>query len=73
MATLPLPPPFDHLSDSDVNSLQQRLHGEFKLEVPIVCWGGRTFVRPCCQVYNAPDEYRRLGAVMCELMRDAGK
>jgi isopenicillin-N epimerase len=71
MATVPLPPPLDHLSESDVHSLQQRLHSEFKLEVPIVCWGGRTFVRPCCQVYNAPEDYQRLRAVVDELTRNA--
>ena len=70
MATVPLPPPLDRLSQQEVFVLQQRLHDEFKLEVPIVCWGGRIFVRPCCQVNNSADEYRRLVTVVNQLVRE---
>lgn len=64
MATVPLPAPLDHLPAQEVPPLQQRLYSEFRVEVPIVHWGGRNFVRPCCQVYNSPADYQRLGDVI---------
>jgi isopenicillin-N epimerase len=64
MATVPLPAPLDHPPVDQIPQLQQRLYSEFHLEVPIVPWGGRTFVRPCCQVYNTPADYERLGDVI---------
>jgi isopenicillin-N epimerase len=60
MATIPLPPPFDRLSDADGQALQKRLHDEFRIEVPTMTLNGRTYVRPCCQIYNLPDDYLRL-------------
>jgi isopenicillin-N epimerase len=45
MAALPLP-------DCDAAGLQRRLYEEFTIEVPIISWGGRTFVRVSIQGYN---------------------
>jgi isopenicillin-N epimerase len=64
MATVPLPAPIDRLSGPDVTRLQQRLYSEYQVEVPVVPWGGRTFVRPCSQVYNGPADYERLAEVI---------
>jgi isopenicillin-N epimerase len=71
MATVPLPAPLDHLSESQTLLLQQRLYTEHQLEVPIVRWGDRTFVRPCCQVYNSPADYQRLSAVIDGIVQDS--
>jgi isopenicillin-N epimerase len=69
MATVPLPPPLDRLDEPTVAGLQQRLYSEFRVEVPVVRWGDRTFVRPCCQIYNVPADCERLADVICELVK----
>jgi len=60
MATVPLPPPLDHLSNEDVLNLQQKLHDHHRVEVPIMTWAGQNYVRPCCQIYNVADDIHRL-------------
>jgi isopenicillin-N epimerase len=68
MATVPLPAPFDGLTELQTQSLQQALYAEHQIEVPVVRWGDRTFVRPCCQVYNSTDDYRRLAECILQLV-----
>lgn len=41
-------------------SLQRELWGRFQVEVPIVFWQGRCFVRVSIQAYNAPRDVDRL-------------
>jgi isopenicillin-N epimerase len=67
MATVQLPAALSDLSDAQAGKLQQRLYDEFRVEVPVVQWMGKTFVRPCCQVYNMPADYERLADVAQEL------
>jgi len=45
MAAVPLPP-------SDLVTLKKRLYDEFKVEVPLIDWKGRHFVRISIQGYN---------------------
>ena len=68
MASVPLPPPLHALTEPEAQSLQQRLYDEFRIEVPIMRWGGRSLLRPCCQIYNQPAEYQRLGEVIESLV-----
>jgi isopenicillin-N epimerase len=60
MATVPLPPPMDQLPNEDVLKLQQKLHDQHRIEVPIMTWAGRNYIRPCCQIYNIADDIHRL-------------
>ena len=53
MATLPLPP-------CDAKRLHLQLYERFRVEVPIVEWGGRQFVRVSIQAYNSPRDVERL-------------
>ena len=64
MATVSLPAPLDRFTVSQSLQLQQKLYSEHRIEVPVMIWGGRAFVRPCCQVYNLPGEYERLAVVI---------
>lgn len=72
MATVPLPGRLAQLSGEQVVRLQQRLYDTYRIEVPIVQWAGRCFVRPCCQVYNEAHDYRRLADVVREVVNEAG-
>jgi isopenicillin-N epimerase len=53
MATIPLPP-------CDVIQLKRRLWEEYRVEVPLIDWGGRQFVRVSIQAYNKPADVERL-------------
>ena len=67
MATIPLPASLSNLTDAEGQALQRRLHDEFKIEVPTMTINARTYVRPCCQVYNTPDHYHRLGVAITQI------
>lgn len=67
MASVPLPAPLDRLSEPQATEIQQRLYTNHRIEAPIMLWGGRAFMRPCCQVYNTPDEFERLASVIREI------
>jgi isopenicillin-N epimerase len=46
-------------------ALQAALYDRHRIEVPVVDWGGRWWIRASCQLYNAPEQYERLAqAVM---------
>jgi isopenicillin-N epimerase len=47
MAALPLPP-------CNLDALKQRLYDEFKIEIPVINWNDRCFVRISIQAYNTP-------------------
>ncbi len=50
MAIAPLPP------DVDLAVLKSRLYEEYKVEVPLIYWQDRKFVRISIQGYNSPDD-----------------
>ena len=70
MATVRLPGKLAALSEAQGQVLQRKLYDRYQVEAPIMIWGGTSFVRPCCQVYNTPDEYHRLGNAILELKRE---
>ena len=53
MFTVPLPA-------CDAQAVRQRLWEEFKVEVPIVAWSDRFFIRVSIQAYNTPEDVDRL-------------
>lgn len=67
MATVLLPKPLDGISQAEGEALQRRLHDEKRIEVPTMNFSGRTYVRPCCQIYNTGEEYVRLGEAIADL------
>jgi isopenicillin-N epimerase len=61
MATFPLPA-------CDGAALQRRLYDEHRIEVPIIDWGGRQFVRISIQAYNTPEDVGALLAALASLV-----
>ncbi len=51
--------------------LQATLRDRHRVEVPVIWWDGRAFLRLSAQVYNAPDDYARLAAVLPSAARTA--
>jgi isopenicillin-N epimerase len=61
MATIPLPP-------CDAEELKQRLYDDHRIEVPVIEWGGRPFVRVSVQGYNTQDDVDCLVAALASLL-----
>jgi len=53
MAHVPLPP-------VDARSLQQKLWDRYGIEVPIIDWGNRQYVRVSCHIYNTTTQIAQL-------------
>jgi isopenicillin-N epimerase len=53
MAAFPLPP-------CDAGALQRRLYEEYRIEVPIIEWGGRQSMRVSLQGCNTPEDVEAL-------------
>ncbi len=54
MGAAPLPPA------TDTSVLKQRLYDEFRVEVPLIEWNGRKFVRVSIQGYNTDEDVEAL-------------
>jgi len=65
MAHVPLPP-------GDAAALQQRLWTEDGIEVPIISWSDRRWIRVSCHLYNTREEIDRLVEAVGRRMRDKG-
>ncbi|RHY67022.1 hypothetical protein DYB30_008428, partial [Aphanomyces astaci] len=63
MRLVPLPPHVFGLdatttkTSSDAKCVQDRLHAEFHVEVPVKCIGGRLYLRLSAHVYNCVEDY----------------
>ncbi|RPJ24724.1 MAG: hypothetical protein EHM35_16125 [Planctomycetaceae bacterium] len=63
MATIPLPA-------CDAGELKRRLYDEYRVEVPIIEWGGRQFVRVSVQGYNTREDVAALVRALENLLPD---
>ncbi len=66
MAALPLP-------SCDAEALQQQLREEFGIEVPVVNWNGRQFVRLSVQGYNTQADVEALVEALRALLPHTGQ
>ena len=66
MATIPLPDRWQNLpmTGEHDDPIQRTLFHEHKIEVPIVRWEGRRYVRISAQAYNSPEDYARLAVAL---------
>lgn len=63
MAHVPLPP-------GDRAKLQEALWHQHHIEVPVVDWNGRRYIRVSCHFYNSPEQIDGLVVALRELLRD---
>jgi isopenicillin-N epimerase len=62
MISLPLPPGW-----GEPARLQARLWDEFRIEVPVLAWNGKTLIRISIQAYNSPADGDRLLAALTRI------
>ena len=67
MAAVRLPGRLALLDEAGLGRLQQSLHDEHQIEVPLVPWPTGPMLRVSAQAYNVADDYRRLGEVVAGL------
>jgi len=51
-------------TDKEAFQLQEWLHHEHKIEVPVKCQGGQLYVRISAHVYNTKDDYHNLAKAL---------
>ena len=56
-----------------VEAFQSRPSEEHRIEVPVVEWSQRWWVRPCCQIYNTAQDYERLAEAVVTLCAATGR
>ncbi len=67
MATVPLPEAARDLGP--IEELQARLYRDYRIEVPVIEFEGRRWIRVSCQIYNTAEQYQRLGEAVLEMIR----
>ncbi|MGB7875267.1 MAG: aminotransferase class V-fold PLP-dependent enzyme [Anaerolineales bacterium] len=60
------------LSNSDLGLLKRRLYDEYKVEVPVIQWEDKQFIRISVQGYNSQDDIDRLVGALEVLLPEAG-
>lgn len=52
----------------DIATLQRRLYDDFRIEVPVLGWNGRKFIRVSLQAYNSEHDIQALLAALATLL-----
>lgn len=73
MVTVPLPEQSIMKSLGTFDKLGAQLYDKHRIEVPVIDWNDRWFVRCSCQVYNEPSQYERLGRAILDIVRTLQK
>lgn len=68
MATVAVPGHWP-ASKATADRLHDDLLQRFAIEVPVMDFAGRLWIRVCAQVYNEPWEYERLAEAVCHILR----
>jgi len=68
MAIIEFPQKVKFATIEEARDFQNRLYDQHRIEVPITMIDGRSFVRISAQVYNAPEQYERLGAALASML-----
>jgi len=68
MAIIEFPPRVKFASIEEARAFQNRLYYQHRIEVPMTFIDARSFIRISAQVYNAPEQYERLGAALASMI-----
>ena len=71
MVTVALPD--EAKSAENAEAFQAQLYHEYRIEVPVIEWNQRWWIRPCCQVYNTAQDYVRLADAVVTLCANIGR
>ncbi|MHC4081013.1 MAG: aminotransferase class V-fold PLP-dependent enzyme [Planctomycetota bacterium] len=67
MVTVALPPQAPQHFES-TRALQAWLYDKHRIEIPVIEWAKKWWIRASCQVYNTPDQYEFLADAVTELI-----
>lgn len=70
MAIIEITRRFNPPTIEQARAMQAQLYERERIEIPFMQVDGRTFVRLSAQVYNAPQQYERLGAALHRLLSE---
>lgn len=70
MVTFPLPAPLDRLDETQALATQRRLYDEYQLEMPLMVWNGRCYLRIAAQVYNTPAQIERAASIIEKVVNE---
>ena len=48
--------------------VQACLFERYRIEIPVIAWSNRWWIRASCQAYNTPDQYETLAEALAELI-----
>ena len=66
MVSVELPPGVRRRFD-EPEAFRARLYDDHLIEIPVIDWDARWWVRASCQVYNTPEQYERLADAVIRL------
>lgn len=69
MAIIEFPSKVKFATIEEARGFQNRLYDQHRVEVPMTLIDGRSFIRISAQVYNAPQEYERLGQALASMLK----
>ena len=67
MTSVPAPKSLGAPDERQAHALQQTLYSQHRVEAPFMRWGNPVLLRPCCQVYNTPEDFERLAEAVLQL------
>jgi len=70
MVTLPMPAPLDSLDETQALAMQRRLYDEYQLEMPLMVWNGRCYLRIAAMVYNTPAQIERAANIIEKVVNE---
>lgn len=72
MAIVRLPDSVHAETKEEAGAILRAIYEQLKVEVPVVPWDGRVYLRLSSQVYNCPEDYQRLAEGLPGLLKRLG-
>ncbi|HEX4795805.1 MAG TPA: aminotransferase class V-fold PLP-dependent enzyme [Humisphaera sp.] len=72
MAAAPMPGSLHEMDETRACDFQKRLYHEFQIEIPIMRWQDRCYMRVACQIYNQAAQYEKAADIIARLAASRG-